>query len=107
MKKMIMALVILLATTINCLAGNSVYIWQVNQDSDGSIYIKQDGTGNFVGLSTSYPFLINGDNLTLIIKQIGNSNVAKDSNHRSFKGSNMTFDYVATGDSNVLRLDYH
>ena len=105
MKKLMMALVILLATTINCWAGNSVYIWQVNQDSDGSIYIKQDGTGNFVGLNTSYPFLINGDNLTLIIKQIGNNNVAKDSNHRSFKGSNMTFDYIATGNSNILRLD--
>ena len=105
MKKMIMALVILLATTINCLAGNSVYIWQVNQDDDGSIYIKQDGTGNMVGLSTSYPFLVNGPNLTLIIKQIGDNNVAKDSNHRAFMGSNMTFDYYAVGSSNVLRLD--
>ena len=105
MKKLMMALVILLATTISCWAGNSVYIWQVNQDSDGSIYIKQDGTGNFVGISTSKPFLINGDNLTLIIKQIGNNNIATDSNHRSFKGSNMTFDYIATGNSNVLRLD--
>ena len=105
MKKMIMALVILLATTINCWAGNSVYIWQVNQDENGSIFIKQDGTGNKVGLSTSTPYLINGPNLTLIIKQIGNSNVATDSNHRSFKGSNMTFDYLATGNSNILRLD--
>ena len=105
MKKMIMALVILLATTINCLAGNSVYIWQVNQDDDGSIYIKQDGTGNMVGLSTSYPFLINGPNLTLKIIQIGDNNVAKDSNHRAFMGSNMTFDYYAVGSSNVLRLD--
>jgi len=47
MKKILMAIVILLATITNCLAGNSVYIWQVNQDDDGSIYIKQDGTGNF------------------------------------------------------------
>ena len=107
MKKIIMILVTLLFLTIsnNSWAGNSVYIWQVNQDSDGSIYIKQDGTGNMVGLSTSYPFLINGDNLTLIIKQIGNSNLVKDSNHRAFMGSNMTFDYIATGNSNVLRLD--
>ena len=105
MKKMIMALVILLATTISCWAGNSIYIWQVNQDDDGSIYIKQDGTGNMVGLSTSYPFLVNGPNLTLIIKQIGDNNVAKDSNHRAFMGSNMTFDYYAVGSSNVLRLD--
>mgnify|MGYP000527682631 CR=1 FL=1 len=81
MKKLMMALVILLATTISCWAGNSVYIWQVNQDSDGSIYIKQDGTGNFVGISTSKPFLINGDNLTLIIKQIGNNNIIYNSKH--------------------------
>ena len=105
MKKILMAIVILLATITNCLAGNSVYIWQVNQDDDGSIYIKQDGTGNMVGLSTSYPFLVNGPNLTLIIKQIGDNNVAKDSNHRAFMGSNMTFDYYALGSSNVLRLD--
>ena len=105
MKKLVMAIVILLATITNCLAGNYVYIQQDNQDSDGSIYIKQDGTGNKVGISTSSTFNINGDNLTLIIKQIGNSNLATDSNHKSFKGSNMTFDYLATGSSNVLRLD--
>ena len=105
MKKLMMVLVILLTTTISCWAGNSVYIWQVNQDDDGSIYIKQDGTGNFFGASTSKPFLINGPNLTLIIKQIGDSNVVNDSNHRAFMGSNMTFDYYALGNSNVLRLD--
>ena len=105
MKKLMMALVILLATTINCWAGNSIYIWQVNQDSDGSIYIKQDGSGNSFGISTSKPFLINGDNLTLVIKQIGNNNVVTDSNHRAFMGSNMTFNYIATGSSNILRLD--
>ena len=58
-----MAIVILLATTINCFAGNSVWIQQDNQDSDGSIFIKQDGTGNTVGYSTSYPFKINGENI--------------------------------------------
>ena len=39
-----------------------------------SIFIKQDGTGNKVGVSTSYPFIIDGNDLTVIIKQIGNSN---------------------------------
>ena len=62
MKKLVMAIVILLATITNCLAGNYVYIQQDNQDSDGSIYIKQDGTGNKVGISTSSTFNINGDN---------------------------------------------
>ena len=99
------AIVILLATTINCWAGNSVYIKQDDQTAPGSIYIKQDGSGNKVGISTSSTFNVKGANLTLIIKQLGNNNVATDSNHKSFMGSNMTFDYSATGNSNVLRLD--
>ncbi len=99
-----MAIVILLATTINCFAGNSVWIQQDNQDSDGSIFIKQDGTGNTVGYSTSYPFKINGENITIVIKQIGNSNVSDYSNHQHFYGEDMTLLYTATGDSNKLRL---
>ena len=105
MKKIMIAIVILLATTINCWAGNSVYIQQDDQTAPGSIYIKQDGSGNKVGISTSSTFNVKGANLTLIIKQLGNNNVATDSNHKSFMGSNMTFDYSATGNSNVLRLD--
>ena len=104
MKKIVMAIVILLATLTNSFAGNSVYIQQDNQTSAGSVYIKQDGSGNKFG-SSSANFIINGPNLTLIIKQLGNSNLATDSNHKSFMGSNMTFDYSATGNSNVLRLD--
>jgi len=104
MKKIVMAIVILLATTINCFAGNSVWIQQDNQDSDGSIFIKQDGTGNTVGYSTSYPFKINGENITIVIKQIGDSNVSDYSNHQHFYGEDMTLLYTATGDSNKLRL---
>ncbi len=100
-----MTLVILLATLTNSFAGNSVYIQQDNQDKAGSVYIKQDGTGNKFGISTSAPFIINGPNLTLVIKQIGDNNIATNSSHDTFYGSNMTFDYIATGDSNVLRLD--
>ena len=105
MKQIMIAIVILLATTIKSFAGNSVYIHQENQNSDGSVFIKQDGSGNKVGISTSSTFNIKGANLTHIIKQLGNSNLATDSNHKSFMGSNMTFDYTATGNSNVLRLD--
>ena len=104
MKKIVMAIVILLATLTNSFAGNSVYIQQDNQTASGSIYIKQDGSGNKFG-SSSANFIINGPNLTLIIKQLGDNNVAVDTNHDTFYGSNMTFDYIATGDSNVLRLD--
>lgn len=105
MKKLIMILVTLVTLTSNCWAGNSVWIQQDNQDTDGSIYIKQDGSGNKVGISTSSTFNLSGNNLTLIIKQIGNSNLVTDSNHKSFKGEDMTFDYTATGNSNILRVD--
>ena len=105
MKKIMIAIVILLATLTNSFAGNSVYIQQDNQNVNGSIYIKQDGTGNKFGISTSAPFIINGSNLTVIVKQIGDNNIATNSSHDTFYGSNMTFDYIATGDSNVLRLD--
>ena len=105
MKQIMIAIVILLATLTNSFAGNSVYIQQDNQDKAGSVYIKQDGTGNKFGISTSAPFIINGPNLTLVIKQIGDNNIATNSSHDTFYGSNMTFDYIATGDSNVLRLD--
>ena len=89
----------------NSVAGNSVYIQQDNQDVNGSIYIKQDGTGNKFGISTSAPFVIDGSNLTVIIKQLGDNNVTDDTGDIKFKGSNMTFDYIATGDSNKLRID--
>ena len=100
-----MILVTLVTLTSNCWAGNSVWIQQDNQNSNNSIFIKQDGTGNTVGYSTSYPFKIDGENITIIIKQIGDNNKTDWSNHNSFKGDDMTFDYTATGDSNTLRPD--
>ena len=105
MKQIMIAIVILLATLSNTFAGNSVYIQQDNQTSAGSVYIKQDGTGNKFGISTSAPFVIDGANLTIIVRQLGDTNTTDDSCDMKFKGSNMTFDYTATGDSNKLRLD--
>jgi hypothetical protein len=104
MRALLLTLILLLATTINCYASNSVYIQQDNQTGQ-SIFIKQDGTSNKFGVSTSAPFVIDGNNITVIIKQIGNNNVTDWSNHNSFKGTNMTFDYTATGNSNTLRPD--
>jgi len=105
MKQIMIAIVILLATLTNSFAGNSVYIQQDNQDSDGSIFVKQDGTGNKFGYSTSYPFKIDGENITIIINQIGNSNVTDNLYHLTFKGDDMTLDYNVKGNSNKLRLD--
>ena len=102
MRKIMMTLVILLATLTNSFAGNSVYIQQDNQNVNGSIYIKQDGTGNKIGISTSAPFIINGANLTVIVKQIGDNNIATDDNQDTFYGTNMNFDYIAKVYSNIL-----
>ena len=105
MKKMMMILLTLIALTSNCLAGNSVWIQQDNQDSDGSIFIKQDGTGNKVGISDSVRFVIDGENLTVIIKQIGNNNVTSLSSHIEFFGEDMTIDLYIKGNSNILKLE--
>jgi hypothetical protein len=104
MRVLLLTLILLLATTINCFASNKVYIQQDNQTGQ-SIYIKQDGANNTFGLNTSNPFKIDGNNITVIIKQIGNSNVTDNSYHLSFKGTNMTLDYTAIGNSNKLRFD--
>ena len=100
-----MILVTLVTITTNCWAGNSVYIQQDNQNKLGSVYIKQDGASNKFGISTSAPFVIDGPNLTIIVKQLGNSYETDDSGDMKFKGSIMTFVYIATGNSNKLRLD--
>ena len=85
-----MILVTLVTITTNCWAGNSVYIQQDNQNKLGSVYIKQDGASNKFGISTSAPFVIDGPNLTIIVKQLGNSNETDDTGDMKFKGSNMT-----------------
>ena len=84
-------------------AGNSVFIQQDNQEGQ-SIFIKQDGTGNYVGLTTGNGLLIDGNDLTVIIKQIGNSNTFRNGG-LSFMGDTMTFDYTATGNSNKLDIN--
>ena len=104
MRALLLSLILLLATTINCYASNTVYITQIGQTGQ-TIFIKQDGSSNKVGLSTDNPFKIDGNNLTVIIKQIGNSNTTDNTAHLSFKGKDMTFDYTATGNSNKLRPD--
>ena len=104
MRALLLSLILLLATTINCYASNSVFITQIDQ-TGGSVFIKQDGANNTFGVSANNPFVIDGNKLTVIIKQIGNSNVTDYTNHLSFKGTNMTFDYTAIGNSNKLRPD--
>ena len=107
MRALLLSLILILATAINCYASNSVYIKQTDQ-TGSSIFIKQDGSSNVVGVSSSVPLLIQGNNVDIIIKQIGNSNDAGadfDGNQPGFFGTNMTFDYQVTGNSNDLELD--
>ena len=107
MRALLLSLILILATAINCYASNSVYIKQTDQ-TGSSVFIKQDGSSNVVGINTTNPILIQGNNVNVIIKQIGNSNDVGadfDGNQPGFMGTNMTFDYQVTGNSNDLELD--
>ena len=105
MKQIMIAIVILLATLTNSFAGNSVWVKQQNQDKDTTIFIKQDGSGNKVGISANAPLVIDGENLTLIIRQIGKNNLSDLSSHLTFSGEDMTLDLNAKGDDNKLRIE--
>ena len=101
--KLVLSFLLFTLVSTSVVAGNSVFIQQDNQEGQ-SVFIKQDGTGNYVGLTASNGLLINGNDLTVIIKQIGDSNTFANGG-LSFKGDTMTFDYTATGDSNKLDIN--
>jgi hypothetical protein len=107
--KMIMKLLILLLVLTNTswAAGNSVFLQQQNQ-TNSSTFIKQEGANNKVGISVDDPFIVDGNNITIIINQLGNSNTfIKPYNNSGgeFYGTNMTLDYLVTGDSNTIKID--
>ena len=110
--KIMMKLLILLTCilTSSAWAGNSIYISGNDTSGSGSgetIFIKQDGANNKVGTSMSSGsedyFDIHGNNVTVIIKQIGDSNTT--AAWSTFKCTNCTLDYQVNGDSNVLNTD--
>ena len=101
--KLVLSFLLFTLVSSSVVAGNSVFIQQDNQEGQ-SVFIKQDGTGNYVGLTASNGLLINGNDLTVIIKQIGDNNTFANGG-LSFMGDNMTFDYTATGDSNKLDIN--
>ena len=100
MMKLVLFLCLSIFTANTSFAGNSVFIQQDNQDGQ-SIFIKQDGTGNKFGVSTSYPFIIDGNDLTVIIRQIGDNNKTYWSNLNSFKCDNISFDYNRKSRTNI------
>ena len=57
MRALLLSLILILATAINCYASNSVYIKQTDQ-TGSSVFIKQDGSSNVVGINTTNPILI-------------------------------------------------
>ena len=111
MKIMMKLLILLLSIlTSSAWAGNSIYISGNDTSGSGSgetIFIKQDGANNKVGTSMSSGsedyFDIHGNNVTVIIKQIGDSNTTYA--WSTFKCTNCTLDYQVNGDSNVLNTD--
>ena len=111
MKKMMKLLILLLSIlTSSAWAGNSIYISGNDTSGSGSgetIFIKQDGANNKVGTSMSSGsedyFDIHGNNVTVIIKQIGDSNTT--AAWSTFKCTNCTLDYQVNGNSNVLNTD--
>ncbi len=76
---------------------NDIYITQVGDDLD--LDIKQDGSGNKVGNSTTAAVL-NGDTMNFDITQTGNTNVIA----ATIKGADYTGTWVFTGSSNTVDL---
>ena len=110
--KIMMKLLILLTCilTSSAWASNKIYISGNDTSGSGSgetIFIKQQGSNNKVGTSMSSGsedyFDIHGNNVTVIIKQIGDSNTT--AAWSTFKCTNCTLDYQVNGDSNVLNTD--
>ena len=112
--KIIMKLVLILfLSTITISTANSAnFVYMSQNDTSGngvgeSIFIKQQGSNNKVGYSMTSGsedyFDIHGTGVTVIIKQIGNSNTT--AAWSTFKCTNCTLDYQVNGNSNVLNTD--
>jgi hypothetical protein len=70
--KKIITIILASLFSLTALASNEVYIEQVGDGS--TITITQDGSDNKVGTSLS-PFYIGGDSTTVIIDQVGSTNL--------------------------------
>jgi hypothetical protein len=78
-------------------AGNSVYVDQIGDGS--TINITQTGNTNAVGNATAKA-TFNGQNNTVTIDQIGNSNIA----NVSVSGDGVTINSLVTGDNNAIGI---
>ena len=101
-------LILLLALTNTSWAGGNSVFFQQQLHTNSTTFIKQQGANNKVGISTDDPFIVHGNNVSIIINQLGHSNtfVAPYANSGGeFYGTNMTLNYYVKGNSNSLKID--
>ena len=79
-------------------AGNSVYVDQIGDGTN--ISITQTGSGNQIGSSNNRS-TFNGNNNTITIQQIGNSNVT----NKNVNGDGATITTNITGNSNTTEVN--
>jgi len=77
---------------------NSVYVEQIGSGS--TINFTQTGTGNAIGNSAAKA-VVNGNNNTVTVEQIGNANVAA----LNAVGSNMNISSITNGNGNSVAID--
>ena len=112
MKKMIKLVLILILTTFTVNTansdsnGNNVYILLEDTSGAGAgetVYIKQEGTDNWIGSWTDRQFEITGTGNTVNIVQIGFTNDFED--YSSFDCTNCTLDVNVKGSNNAVGID--
>ena len=112
MKKMIKLVLILILTTFTVNTansdsnGNNAYILLEDTSGAGAgetVYIKQEGTDNWIGSWTDRQFEITGTGNTVNIVQIGFTNDFED--YSSFDCTNCTLDVNVKGSNNAVGID--
>ena len=86
--------------------GNHVYLLVDDTSGAGdgeTIYIKQDGTDNWVGNSANDRFEVTGTGNTVNIRQVGYTNDFE--NYSTFDCTNCTLDVNIKGSDNAINLD--
>jgi len=78
-------------------SGNKIYVEQIGSGS--TVNLTQTGQSNEIGNAT-LKAIVNGNNNTVSIDQIGNSNTAK----LNVQGDGATISSTATGDNNVVDI---
>ena len=100
---------LLIISSTNLLAdssGNNVYLLVDDTSGAGAgetIYIKQDGTDNWIGNSTSDQFEVTGTGNSVYIRQVGYTNDFYQ--YSTFDCTNCTLDVNIKGSDNRINLD--